>query len=251
MIYILTEDEGAGFRFFNTLCKQLLLSDKYVVVTSKGNKNLNAKFEEISTFMKSGDRFLVAADTVDSSAGFDWVSFLETVEYFCICNDIELYYTKYYCFEEIFLASNRLFYLSKVSSIASNWYGVVDYIYNSIVQGKNSYSLQNQMVQKVIQKIPKAGVNKEKFYKTVLFQVSKLFDGDYKITDGKLGTCWLENCEETKLPDNGYRCSVCCDCFKDATSYNKIQDICKNSALECMKDLFDFILYAKEKGKGY
>ena len=47
LIYILTEDEGAGFQFFNTLCKQLLLSDNYVVITSKGNKNLNTKFEEI------------------------------------------------------------------------------------------------------------------------------------------------------------------------------------------------------------
>ena len=78
VVYILNEDSGAGFKFFNTyVC---LLTGLYDANTSNGNNGLEKSFNEIKDKLQSGDKLIVLFDSVSSKEGFQSYNFMKRVK---------------------------------------------------------------------------------------------------------------------------------------------------------------------------
>ena len=106
MIFILCEDEGAGFQIYRDICEQFLKDKSYELISSYGNRGLEKEFRKLKSKIHPNDKLLLAFDNVDLTSEFDPNQFLLRVKKFCDKNNVELFYTKYYCFEEIYLSSN-------------------------------------------------------------------------------------------------------------------------------------------------
>ncbi|MDD7178924.1 MAG: hypothetical protein SPG09_06185 [Lachnospiraceae bacterium] len=70
---------------------------------------------------------------------------------------------------------------------------------------------------------------KEKFIKAVLTHISGSIRGDFKITDGSLGKCWLQDCEIATFTNKEYRCKNFISNFKGLNACEKLTEIEQHS----------------------
>lgn len=232
MKYILCEDSGSGLIFFQQLSKYFSKED-CKVLTSSGNSTYLDSLESLINDLSEYDTLILAFDSVEITDNFNPRNIINTAKYYCDLINVKLYYTCYYCFEELFLSYKFLKDMFISGSYNKDdkdlWYDILNYIYTSIQSGDDYYDSSNDFVKYVKQSTDKARKTKEKFTKAVLTHVSGSIFGDFKITDGHFGNCWLTCCSDVNIRNKQYRCSKCNSNFKCANSMEKLLELEKHS----------------------
>ena len=235
MFYIFCEDGGAGKAFFEGFCKTFLTRNDYMVETSNGNTGYIKSLNEFikSKNIKNGDSLLLAFDSVESRKSFDVFSIIDFADRVASERGIRTYYTEYYCFEEIFLSYDGL--LEYVRNICSedadlqNWYSALKLVHDAIKTQEKYYEVENDNIKFVISKANYAKINREKFCKALLLNVSRKIGNSFSISNGSLGKCWISPCSEVPLRNKEYVCSRCKYRCKLCNSKKKYLDIEKSS----------------------
>lgn len=104
--HIITEDEGSGKIFWECINDQFL-SSKANIIVARGVTNLDKKLRENykAKIINFGDCVMIAFDntgTLQASAQMEKLN-KHATEY-----ELNLFFTTYYCFEEIFLSFEYL-----------------------------------------------------------------------------------------------------------------------------------------------
>ena len=232
MKYIICEDSGSGFTFFKTVRDICFTEDQCEVVSSYGNTNFQDTVKAIIEKLKQGDFLMLAFDSVEVSEDFNPKNIIISAQYGCDKAKATLYYTTYYCFEELFLSYDYLADMFMNGSYKKDdkelWMKLLNYIHDSIFSG-NDYYVDNELVSYVKSIIKKSNRTKEKFIKAVLTHISGSIRGDFKITDGSLGKCWLQACEIATFTNKEYRCKNCIYNFKGLNASEKLIEIEQHS----------------------
>lgn len=233
MQYILCEDSGSGFLFFQCIRDIYSSKTECDVITSYGNTNYRDCLENLKTVLKDGDTLILAFDSVEVEKNFNPRNIINSAQYFCEKNNIHLYYTTYYCFEELFLSYKYLTGMFYDGNYNKNdkeiWGKILQYICDSIYAMEDYYNKNDELVKYVISIIPKADKTKEKFTKAIMTHISGSICGDFKIYDGKFGGCWARSCDSIVMNNKVYRCSTCNSRFKGKNSKEKINELESNS----------------------
>lgn len=248
MKYILCEDSGSGYSFFRYMV-QSLCSSKYEceVITTNGNSGYEECLENLIEKLESKDTLILAFDSVEVTEHFNPRNIINSAKYFCKQKNVSLYYTIYYCFEELFLSYRYLEEMFDKSSYNAEdkevWLRILQYICECIHKNEEYYVSQNELVDYVKENIKKARKTKEKFTKVVLTHVSGSIIGDFKVYDGKLGKCWAISCNDVKIKNKCYRCTQCNSRFKNKLGKEKIRELELNAipilSVPCSKVLSD------------
>ena len=145
----------------------------------------------------------------------------------------DLYYTTYYCFEELFLSYRYLTQMFKDGSYNKDdkaiWIDILQYACNSIHNHEEYYNKNHVLVKYVMAMIKKSGKTKEKFTKAVMTHISGSIYGDFKVNDGKMGNCWIKSCADIVMNNKEYRCKICNSRFKKLCDKEKVNELEKNA----------------------
>ena len=239
MIYILCEDSGAGFNFYRKISNIYATESRCKVIPSNGNGNYKKELRKIKYLLQKDDTLILTFDNIETRNSFNSKNILDNAKLICENKKVRLYYTTYYCFEEIFLAYaylNYMFYKGSYHYEDKNiWIKLLNYIYISLQNETEYYTKNNSLVEYAKSKINKANKNKENFAKAVLTYISGSIRGDFKIHGSNLGKCWLENCGSINMPNKEYRCNNCIARFKYLDSEYKLDELMRYS-LPLFKD---------------
>ena len=233
MKYILCEDSGSGFEFFKYLKDIYSTSEECEVRTTYGNSGYSDCLEELVQELKTNDTLILAFDSVEVENNFNPKNIITAAKYYCEQVGAKCYYTVYYCFEELFLSYNYLEEMFQSGSYnksdKSLWVNILHYLHDSIHKGNEYYIDNNDLVKYVKETIKKAGRTKEKFTKAVLTHISGSISGDFKITGGEFGKCWLVSCDCVRMKNKAYRCNECNSRFKGKVDIEKLFELEQNS----------------------
>ena len=233
MKYILCEDSGSGFQFFRRVRDICSSKEECKVLTSNGNSQYLNCLEKLILELETGDILILAFDSVEVEVGFNPRNIINTAKYFCHQKNVSLYYTIYYCFEEVFLSYQYLEEMFELGTYSKDdkdiWLSILHYIYESIHSGNEYYIGNHDLVEYVKSIIQKAGRTKEKFTKAVLTHISGSILGDFKIYDGAFGNCWIVPCNDIKMKNKSYRCIMCNSRFKNMCKIEKLLELEENA----------------------
>lgn len=254
MLYLITEDRTSGRRFWNKLFSELLGIDKYKLVpfnkNSKGeditgNTSLDMQVDELLKHINANDILFIAFDNIGSSkrvsrstgrkTGFDAGDFvIRTVEK-CYLFGVKVYFTPYYCFEELYLSYGGLEKLYKEDGRDGNLLNVLSYVKNHIKNGTEYFDRNNTYIQYVINIRKDAGKNKEHFTDALLYHATdEIKHGFFRISKESkkdcILKCWTSTCDEIRkntkeLSENGFFCKGCKFKMKDSHSVDKLFDL--------------------------
>lgn len=232
MKYILCEDSGSGYKYFEYLRDTYSSKDKCKVLSSNGNSNYQDYLENLIKELRQGDVLILAFDNVEVDKGFNPKNIIFSAKYNCEQLGVKLYHTAYYCLEELFLSYKYLEEMFIAGEYKGEdkekWVAILHYICDSTHKCKEYY-IDNELVNYVKQVSKKAGKTKEKFTKAVLTHVSGSIFGDFKITDGAFGKCWLTSCDYVNIRNKDYKCRNCSLRFRNKTSTEKASELEQNS----------------------
>lgn len=206
VIYVINEDSGAGFEFFNIYVKAFTDAKEVEKPdTSHGNCGLDAHFNEITEKLQTGDKLVVIFDSVATNNGFNSFNLVKRIKNTCTKKGVELWLPNYYSFEELFLSSSKLMKLSRNPK------------YNEILKTLNAY-LNGSEYDKNLpcdcvlrpMKDSFSNMNRETIYKDILSAVtSSIHLVDFTVSGEHLGRCWLLDCETIEAPNKKYTCPRC------------------------------------------
>lgn len=248
MKYILCEDKKSGAYFFQTIVNILDVNSECVIISSEGNKGYfkdlkNLFFEER---IKSGDSLLLSFDLTATTSAFDADEIIDWAIVHCNNLNVELRCTKYYCFEELFLSYKELLDLCKeyarVNKILNTYFPVLEYVYNCINTSNEYYDRTNDIIQRFINSVKDAGVNKEHFCAALLLNTSRLLKGGWTIDKGTIGDCWLKEQSDVKVGNKKYFCDNCVSALKGLSARDKLNYLEKNSMCNLHRPFSDFFL---------
>lgn len=254
MLYLITEDRTSGRRFWNKLFSELLGADKYRQLpfdkNSKsddvtGNTSLDAQVNNVLKQIEVNDGIFIAFDNIGSSkrvnritgekAGFDSGDFIIRTLEKCNLFKVNLYFTLYYCFEELYLSYGGLEELYKEDGRDRNLLNVLGYVKKHIKDGTEYFDINNKYVKYIIDIRKDAGKNKEHFADALLYHATdKIKHGLFRISKESkkdcVLKCWTGTCDELRkntkeLSEKGFFCKNCKFRMKDAGSVNKLLDL--------------------------
>lgn len=236
MFYILCEDSGSGKDFYKGLCRAFLPNGGYLVDDTHGNKGYLSYLDNFINQNKlgHGDSLLLAFDNVESSKTFDVASIIEFAEDISSKRGVSIFYTEYYCFEEVYLSYDGfLEYVGKRllsgNDSSSAWYSALKYVHDSIQSEQKYYIRENDNVKFVISMAKYADLGREKFCKALLHNTSRELGQSFTISSGSLGKCWIISCSDISMKSKEHFCSKCGYCCKSCDSKEKYLDIDKRS----------------------
>lgn len=242
MHYIICEDEGSGYQFFDCISK--ICNTPCKLVSSRGNQNFSMKLLEVAEELNNGDKLLLAFDNIGVVKGFNPKDIIIKAVEICRIKNVNLWITMYYCFEEVFLSYSELHrlckYFAPTDNKLSQYEQVLDFVRTSIMNNEDYYDKFNPLVSNFINDIKRAGENREHFCDALLANVSRLIKGKLSINKGSLGACWLSNCNDLKFKNKDFICHCCNYCMKDKSSVDKLLNLESNSASVLYRPFSDF-----------
>lgn len=170
-----------GFKLWSYINK-LMLDSAATVLTSKGISNMIDTIKSLGVF--KNDSIFCAIDNVgsrDSQNVIRWtIKDSKNRGY-------RLFISEYYCVEDIFLSFKELAQWLRVTDEEDK--NSLKFICGSIYLKNNYfYNLTLRM------KYPKAR-NREQLASYVLTNLSYKYSKQFRVSKGKLGKCWVEDCE--------------------------------------------------------
>lgn len=241
---IICEDSGSGFMFFKKLCS--IFNVDCTIVSTYGN--LSYRDIAVSELYKlnKGDYALLAFDNVSPTVEFSAFDVIGMV--WDIANEfgLRIWYTNYYCFEEVFLSYERYLdfciFNEEYSKLMSQWVSSLEYVRMCIMTGVDYFRSDDSRILFVKSKVKSASINREKFCKALLRNISRLLrGGEFTITDGSLGNCWLCSCYNDFWELVSDKCSYCSYSLK-SSSFDKVMDLERNSISSLYDGFSEFFM---------
>lgn len=226
MRYVICEDSGSGYQFFNDLTFCFGVSSECRVISSNGNMNFYDTLVNVLPFIVKGDKLLLAFDYIGISDRFDPNEIIEYAIRYCTNVGAEYYWTTYFCFEELYLSYIRLhdmFWSSRNAS--TDWLDALDYICERINSGVNYFDLNHPSIKFIISQASYANRGREKCAKAVLYNITRKLLGQFTISDGNFGRCWLHTCGTFDFSNIRVACTKCVLCNHCRESYDKAIDL--------------------------
>lgn len=228
MRYILCEDTGSGFKFFESVRDAYGFDDSTCkVISSNGNQQYQDCMTALLGTLNSGDKLLLAFDNIGIVDNFNPKTIVALATNKCKQLGVDLWYTSFYCFEELFLSYKELKHLC--SSIKGKdaelqtMLVALSHVNTCIFSSTEYYDRETSCISDVIKIAPKAGKNKEHFCSELLRRLTARLRaekmGVFYISKSVLGKCWLDSCTSIRL---GTRCSDCISNLKDKDAKDKV-----------------------------
>ncbi len=236
MLFIITEDKNSAHDFWIKAATEYIGIGNFKIANNGnyGNTALKSNVNHAIKLMKPGDVLFVVFDNIANTNNFNPYDFLVNTSNICKEHNIIFHYTKYYCFEELFLSYSELIKLSN-----GKYDTELEYIRNAIMSG-NGYTIKDSVVDNYISKANDSITNREHFANSLLINVMTGTNGFFKITKKQNtfktnASCFIYSCDDIQSNINKHQkermCSICKYTCKDCTSFNKIGHISKNSEI--------------------
>lgn len=241
MLYIITEDSNSAREFWDKAASVYRGAGTYTMVPllkGGGNTTLKAQIDEAFTFMESGDELFLVIDNIGRIHNFWSRDIISKTNVRCMRKGIRFAYTKYYCFEELYLSYSELLNMSN-----NKYKDVLSYVSVCLNSG-TEYFDKNNLDARIINFfniIGHSAGNKEHFANELLASVTNTVYGKFKIHKSSnvfksAGACWVEDCiaiqgdmsPKEKESVCGGKCTFHC---KDCKTKDKIQHLNSNSIL--------------------
>lgn len=206
--------------------------------------NTTLKKQATMTLQKSepGDTLFIAFDNVDSTDTFCVADFINGLISVCKHKHVKLVYTKYYCFEELYLGYNGLENMCRRYIKDSMLLNVLEYVSNCIHENKNYYDINEGCIQYMISCATSAEKNREHFASALLTKVTRELMGYFTISkkEKSFGKCWYVDCLRLKQNNSDkhilFFCNQCAYRCKDSKSADKLRDVIQcNSDVEILQ----------------
>lgn len=240
MIYIITEDKNSARDFWEIAAKNHVGDSNYKMVPlvneSAGNTTLDAQVQSIIGKLNSGDILFIAFDNIANTSTFNPANFIRKIEAKCNELGVKFKFTRYYCFEELYLSYDALI---EMSDVQKSFYKLLVYVHECINNGDDYYTsdLVNSFIQNSNRNIP----NKEHFTNVLLIEATKYLKGHFGILKQagafyKQAECLVQSCSDIQnnMSEQQYNnvCKTQCkyNC-KMREAKDKIQDIGKKSVI--------------------
>lgn len=257
MLYIITEDSNSARDFWKCVAKTFRAANTYTLVPliknkngkpSAGNTTLNTQVLSILPNLQSGDTLFIAFDNIAATKGFNPYNFINKVHSICNGLGINVKFTSYYCFEELYLSYEEVFNMySSLSKHNKIILEALKYVYNSINSNHDYYD-KSKCIQDFINIHSEAGRNREHFANALLLSVTQALNGTghFVITKSsgafdKQAECWLKDCNtiQSNMPPQQIKnvcncmCNYCCKykTVKERLIDLDIRSLCRNSSI--------------------
>lgn len=228
IIHIIFEDTTSAFSFWSKWA-YLYLKDFEMYKDACGNLGLRREFKRAIQNAKSGDTIFIVFDNVICSS-FNYKMFLQLCEERCKERDLQLRYTAYYCFEELFLSSSILMRMINDDALQC---------INECINNSSDYMMSETIIELCNNlSIP---YNREKVANVLLSKLTQTIKGDFQIIKKpscfeSVGKCWICDCNDVKtIWDNDFKtnniCSNCAYKFYCVTEDSKFKQIINSSRL--------------------
>lgn len=248
MLYIITEDSNSARVFWDYVANTFRGKDAYKMVAflqgkdgkeSSGNTTLYNQLKVLLPKISSEDEIMIVFDNIVKANRFDSYTFLKYIRSLSENYGVNIKYTDYYCFEEVYLSYSELERLSKDNrDVVIN---AIKFVRNCLLNGVNYFDIKYKQIIEFIDFYGKdSGKNREHFANALLISITQLLDGRFRIIKSgdcfyNQGACWLLNCDDVrKLMRNEYEVNSVCSnkCkfkCKNCTTKEKLIDLNDNS----------------------
>lgn len=253
MLYIITEDSNSARVFWEIVVNEFRGKNNYILVPlfkgkdskdSGGNTTLKSQVTQLIDSLNTYDELLVVFDNINNSRNFNKVRFIKWALNICKIYNINIRFTDYYCFEEVYLSYSELIDMYMKCNYKKIVLDTLKFVNASITNYKDYYDRNNKVIDDFINYYKKdSGYNREHFANALLIEVTQTIGYRFKIIKSgdcfyNQGACWLLNCEDIrKSMKNEYeinsicknRCKFKC---KDCVTKEKLVDLNNNSILK-------------------
>ena len=203
-----------------------------VIKSSTGNRGIIKEFNKLLNEFKPGDNFILFFDKVAEIDGVAVDSILAKIKYKCGKKNVKVWFTAYYCVEEVFLSytgfQNLIDSLDD-KEMDTNFKSIVREIAEHILNHSNYFlEMNNADILKYLEN--KNITTREECSKALCYQITPKLKVRFKITKEYIGDCWLKDCNEIpeKIYDNT-KCKQCKFMCANKTAIEKLESLNKNS----------------------
>lgn len=226
MFYFLAEgSEGkSDYKFISSIISEFHTDQKYELHSSDGNRGLYLKFLDIAENFEFGDTFILLFDNIESTQGFNALGLVRMISNVCIEKGVSFRYSKYYCYEEVFLTYSGIL---KMSNIDKPFKDEVRLIQNKIMRKENYFEDVSLYWWKRYKHRSGVMRTRESLSSYIVSELTSRIKGDFKITKSNIGSCWISDCIDTTLHENV--CAMCKYPSKNCTFREKLRDLDENS----------------------
>ena len=250
MVWLVTEDSNSARLFWEKMFQTFLGNSAYKAnplsqvngISTAGNKTLIRQVNEVLQQASENDTIFVVLDNIANTKQFVAADFIINMSNKCKRNKVNFEYTKYYCFEELYVSYSEVERLYSISSKCDlNLLDCLKYVRNCILNGIDYYDKEINEIQYILNKYQTANKNREHFANVLLGEVTReLGYGFWFSKSGKHSsrcTCWMEDCMliqndmsmEQKEKECDIRCRYCC---KNKEIIEKLSHLKKNSLMK-------------------
>ncbi len=251
MLYIITEDSNSARDFWSYAAGVYRIPGTYFMVPlikgRGGNTTLKEQINSIFSGLKRDDELFIVFDNIGVTKRFNSYDLIMKTSIRCANIGVRFAYTKYYCFEELYLSYNELLKLTD-----SKYIEALRYV-NSCINHNTEYFEITRLDKRITQFIIDTGHtirNKEYLANELLVHATQHIRGKFRIhKSGNVfdhnGKCWIHDCKYVRQSMNEYEINSVCighckySC-KNGDMRSKIIHLNHNSLLD--RSLADFFL---------
>ena len=204
MLYIITEDSNSARDFWEYAASVYRNKGTYMMVPlprgTGGNTTLKSQINKVFGVIQPNDELFLVLDNIGSTKRFNSYDIIINTARRCQILGIRFTYTKYYCFEELYLSYSEVLKLTN-----SKYIDTLRYVHGCINNGTEYFDLCNMdtRVNRFINELKHNIVNKEHFANELLMNVTHFINGKFKISNSGntfniKGKCWIHNCINIK-----------------------------------------------------
>ncbi len=154
MLYIITEDSNSARVFWEIVVNEFRGKNNYILVPlfkgkdskdSGGNTTLKSQVTQLIDSLNTYDELLVVFDNINNSRNFNKVRFIKWALNICKIYNINIRFTDYYCFEEVYLSYSELIDMYMKCNYKKIVLDTLKFVNASITNYKDYYDRNNKL----------------------------------------------------------------------------------------------------------
>ncbi|MGN0483134.1 MAG: hypothetical protein ACI4HI_06260 [Lachnospiraceae bacterium] len=226
MFYFLCEGaQGkAECQFVSNVIQEFHIPKPFTLIAADGKNNIEKEFLRLKNQFQKGDIFILFFDSIETIGRKTVADLLWDMEQQCEKAGVSFRYTKYYCFEELFLSYTnipRMLHVNEavkeeLQNVQKKLLSKVNYFRGDISFWETYFEHRSGVLR--TRESLSAGICNDLFRK---------INGKFYLQKSKIGSCWIADCESSDLHEN-----VCKNCkypMKDHQFKDKLLDLDCNS----------------------
>lgn len=225
--YFLCEGaEGKSeYTFISAIINEFRTDEDYILRGACGKENIESEFLKLKREFEDGDVFILFFDSIETIGSKSVYNMLSDICLQCERKGVLFRHTGYYSFEEIFLSYTSLLPILNVSdelkaeliAIQSKILSGVNYFNQDISYWRSYFGSHRKGCLKT----------RESLSSSICNEVLSTVKGSFYLTKSKIGDCWVEDCNCTRLHENV--CKRCGYILKGCSFREKLADLDNNS----------------------